>query len=86
MKQDILDVEKLIIDGAAERHYPLNKANLNAHGTGGKLYHAFRKDARESDTPALCGTRPGKRGYWSSYFGKEVTCPKCRSIIEKGSR
>jgi hypothetical protein len=57
--------------------YALIKANTMANGTGGEIYHAFYYDAREGIGPALCGSKPGRRGYWSSYLGKKVTCHKC---------
>ena len=64
--------------------YALIKANTMANSTGGSVYHAFLYDAREGGGPALCGSKPGRRGYWSSYFGKQVTCPKCLKAIQKG--
>jgi len=63
--------------------YALSKANTMAHGTGGTFYHAFTYDAREGSGAALCGSSPGKRGYWSSYFGKEVTCKRCLTAVER---
>jgi len=59
------------------KYYALMKANTMANGTGGSVYHAFATDERQAVGPALCGSRPGRRGYWGSYFGKEVTCPRC---------
>jgi len=63
--------------------YALMKANTMANGTGGRVYHAFRTDERQSSGPALCGSKPGRRGYWGSYFGKEVTCPRCLKALDK---
>jgi len=65
------------------KYYALCKANTMANGTGGYLYHAFDHDARETCCKALCGTKPGKCGYWSSYFGTQVTCPKCVAKFSK---
>jgi hypothetical protein len=57
--------------------YPLMKADTMSRGTGGSVYHALTTDARGSTSAALCGSRPGKRGMWSSYLGKKITCKKC---------
>lgn len=61
--------------------YALMKADTMAHGTGGRVYHAFLTDERQSSGPALCGSKPGRRGYWGSYFGKAVTCPRCLKAL-----
>jgi len=66
--------------------FALIKANTMANGTGGKVYHAFSFDAREGIGPALCGTKPGRRGYWSSYLGEQITCPKCLKLIAKETK
>jgi hypothetical protein len=75
--------EQILLTQAKTAHYPLCKANTMAHGTGGVLYHAHNHDNRGGCSVALCGTKPGRRGYWGSYFGKTVTCPRCLKIIEK---
>lgn len=75
--------ERDILEAAREAHYPLAMADTMARGTGGSLYHAHNYDARESGGKALCGMKPGKRGYWSGYFGKAVTCPRCLKIINQ---
>ncbi len=61
--------------------YALMKANTMANATGGSVCHALTHDDRGSCGAALCGSSPGRRGMWSSYLGKEVTCPKCAKII-----
>ena len=65
--------------------YALCTADTMSRNTGGKLYHAHDHDAREGQGPARCGMKPGRRGYWSSYFGKEVTCPRCLKILKARS-
>jgi len=62
--------------------YALMKANTMANSTGGSVYHALISDARGMTCAALCGSKPGRRGMWSSYLGKEITCPKCQRILE----
>lgn len=33
---------------------------------------------------ALCGNNPGRlSGGWSDYDDKEITCPKCKKLLEK---
>lgn len=62
--------------------FPLMLADTMASGTGGKLFHAHDHDARGGVSAALCGQKPGKRGYWGYTFGNEVTCPRCKKIIQ----
>jgi len=69
-------------EAAAPHHFPLMTADTMAHGTGGKYYHGFTYDARLSSDKAICGARPGRRGYWGSYFGDAVTCPRCLKKLE----
>ena len=63
--------------------YALVKADTMANGTGGKYYHAFWSDQRGSIATALCGAKPGKRGYWSVYLNPLVTCPACLKKLYK---
>ena len=63
-------------------NYPLMMADTMARGTGGRLYHAHDHDNRGGISAAICGAKPGRRGYWSVYFGKAVTCPKCMKKLE----
>jgi hypothetical protein len=66
---------------ASQAHFPLMLADTMSNGTGGKYYHAHASDKRQGSGEALCGCKPGRRGYWGSYFGEEVTCPRCKQII-----
>jgi len=83
MTPTFTDTDQITVALAKAAHYPLCKADTMAHGTGGVLYHAHDHDNRGGCGPALCGTKPGRRGYWGSYFGAAVTCCRCLKIMEK---
>jgi hypothetical protein len=54
---------------------------------GGRIAHAVPRAAPNGfdGRAALCGTRPGPKGYgWTATdFGQEVGCPRCREKLAK---
>jgi rubredoxin len=66
--------------------YALSTANTMNNNTGGDLFHALTHDVRGGSGKALCGMKPGRRGYWSNDFSENVTCPKCKKMINDLSK